>query len=592
MKLQEVLALPPTTEQEAFYNALTDSDQNIALIAMAGSGKTTTLQVAAHRMKQVGILPDRTLALAFNKKNAADLVERMPDTVTCKTFHSLGLGALTRLVGARKTIDKGKVTRIVSTFTKEYGLGDEYNSIRTLVDKLRGQGYVPLYCKYIDRVTKSFKSTYESAEQEVEMIMQLGDTEFVEHNSEEVAVAVIRCLDRCWSEVWQTGGKIDFEDMTVSSVIFGAPFEKHALIFADEVQDFDSIQHTILARSLDYNGRLIAVGDPRQAIYGWRGAMLDSVDKLVKKFKMQTLPLSINWRCGSDIIKKAQSLVPELRPRPDAWLGKVYNIIDWETKDLPENITVICRNNAPLMKLGFQLVKAGRGFEYAGRDFSRDLLSVVKKVAGKSKPEVIKIAEFMHLLELWEQREIEKAELKKMTSYAEAVSDRASCVRIVADNIISEFGTDVTAGKFEEAIAQIFESSGSIYLSTIHRIKGMEMDHVIILNPHLIPNKWVVKEEDEEMIQQEWNLKYVAETRAKFLLGYMNFGENLLGLDQLQTVLGTETEPLPCKGWRDDGRPIDVSPEDWRLHWKENLDDYENDAYAHKINELFTGDNC
>jgi len=60
----------------------------------------------------------------------------------------------------------------------------------------------------------------------------------------------------------------------------------------------------------------------------------------------------------------------------------------------------------------------------------------------------------------------------------------------------------------------IINSKSGPILSTIHKTKGLEFDHVYLLRPDLLPAPWV-DEDDEESMQQEKNLEYVAVTRAK-----------------------------------------------------------------------------
>ena len=56
-------------------------------------------------------------------------------------------------------------------------------------------------------------------------------------------------------------------------------------------------------------------------------------------------------------------------------------------------------------------------------------------------------------------------------------------------------------------------------LCTIHKSKGLEADVVYILNEYLIPSKFA---KSPEQIKQEQNLKYVARTRAKEELYFLN----------------------------------------------------------------------
>ena len=58
--------------------------------------------------------------------------------------------------------------------------------------------------------------------------------------------------------------------------------------------------------------------------------------------------------------------------------------------------------------------------------------------------------------------------------------------------------------------------TGPIF-STIHKAKGLEADHVYFLRPDLVPAWWI---KEPAALQQEYNLRYVAITRAKQSLTY------------------------------------------------------------------------
>jgi superfamily I DNA/RNA helicase len=69
----------------------------------------------------------------------------------------------------------------------------------------------------------------------------------------------------------------------------------------------------------------------------------------------------------------------------------------------------------------------------------------------------------------------------------------------------------------------------SITLSTIHKCKGLEADNVVIVIPNKLPLVW--KNQLDWQFEQEMNLKYVAITRAKKKLYFVNLDE-----DQLKKV--------------------------------------------------------
>ena len=115
--------------------------------------------------------------------------------------------------------------------------------------------------------------------------------------------------------------------------------------------------------------------------------------------------------------------------------------------------------------------------------------------------------EFQTLIKQWQAAELEKGHKSRHA----AINDRADCLLIFAT-----FGKDKDEAK---AYAQhLFAQSGPVSLMTGHKSKGLEFDNVFFLDPHLIPSKFARKMAeagDSSQMDQELNLKYVIETRAK-----------------------------------------------------------------------------
>jgi superfamily I DNA/RNA helicase len=79
---------------------------------------------------------------------------------------------------------------------------------------------------------------------------------------------------------------------------------------------------------------------------------------------------------------------------------------------------------------------------------------------------------------------------------------------------VGEISDRLTILALKTELAQLFEDQdrGVLTLSTIHKAKGREWPTVAILQPELMPSGWATKDWEQ---QQETNLKYVAITRAR-----------------------------------------------------------------------------
>lgn len=122
-------------------------------------------------------------------------------------------------------------------------------------------------------------------------------------------------------------------------------------------------------------------------------------------------------------------------------------------------------------------------------------------------------------LDDYEAREVDRAMAKDQSTKAESVRDRVDCIRIIIGALAER---ERTVPKLVEAIQSLFtdKANGTITLCTVHKAKGMEWQRVYILDHNkLMPSKWAKRPWQKE---QEKNLMYVAYTRAKFELAFID----------------------------------------------------------------------
>lgn len=116
---------------------------------------------------------------------------------------------------------------------------------------------------------------------------------------------------------------------------------RHRVVLLDEYQDTSVVQTRLLAR-LFAGGSVMAVGDPHQSIYGWRGASAANLDGFERDFgdgrPVGRFSLSTSWRNGTSILDAANALaaplaagsrvaVERLRPSPTASGFPVESVI-------------------------------------------------------------------------------------------------------------------------------------------------------------------------------------------------------------------------------------------------------------------------
>jgi DNA helicase-2/ATP-dependent DNA helicase PcrA len=96
--------------------------------------------------------------------------------------------------------------------------------------------------------------------------------------------------------------------------------EQHRVVLLDEYQDTSVVQ-TWLLSELFADLPVMAVGDPNQSIYGWRGASAANLDGFARQFGADPggrFALTTSWRNGHDILAVANAIVEPFRNTPGA----------------------------------------------------------------------------------------------------------------------------------------------------------------------------------------------------------------------------------------------------------------------------------
>jgi hypothetical protein len=271
------------------------------------------------------------------------------------------------------------------------------------------------------------------------------------------------------------------------------------------------------------------------SIYGFRGAHSHSMEQ-IRKLRTQWLdrPLTLTFRCPKAIVARQQGHAPGYRAWPTNADGRVASWPDavqrqradlndrfsWNWGDVEAqrphpaaSLAVLCRNNAPLFSLAFKLLRQGIAITMLGRDLGKGLKALVSKLSKDDTP----ITKFMHKLVDWLVTECELARLNQKEAQAESAQDRHDCLVAIADGAQSKSSEDL-----KRAIDKVFERErGLVTLASVHKSKGLEWDCVLHLDPWRVPSKMALRSAakgDGRPLEQEWNLKYVCETRTKHTL--------------------------------------------------------------------------
>lgn len=489
----------PSKYQQAFLKWIKNGKGNASLIAVAGAGKTTTLHAATFAM------PAGTdaYAVVFNKKNADELKAKFPKHVVCGTFHSIWMRSCRANLGNNVKVDDNKTREIIlRVLPSELAPGSTSRHVltpaarpygtlvRALVGHAKNAG--------VGLILRDVAATWG----------ELIDHYDMQIDEKTVRVPVlIDYAQRVLALSNSTLNMIDFDDMLYLPLINKWGIEPRDFVFVDEAQDSNAVQRALVARMVRTGGRIIFVGDPHQAIYGFRGATSNAMDVIQEQFKTTALPLTVSYRCPKAVVKYAQRYVKHIEAHSDAPEGSV---ISKHNGLLPRSMltpdtAIVCRTTAPLVTLAFQLIGKRIACKILGRDIGTRLRELVERMYANN------LEELTTRIESWRMREVIRAEEKENEALAQSINDQADS--IVA--MCSSMQGGASVADLIHEINRMFTNDptmSSVTLCTVHKAKGLEWPRVIEIRPDLIPLPWVKK---PWQIEQEINIAYVAATRAK-----------------------------------------------------------------------------
>jgi DNA helicase-2/ATP-dependent DNA helicase PcrA len=464
-------------KQQTIFKFIETNNKSLIIEAVAGSGKTATIVEGYNRVKGSAIF------LAFNKAIATELKNR---GLNARTFHSLCFSPVTR-AKANSDIDTNKTRRLVHSNLS--GIQEEtYGTFIARLVSLAKQAGIGCVIPDTDEAWNELIDHHE-----LDLDNENGDLP----TGIELArkILLLSCHVR----------ELDYDDLLYLAVKDGLPLPKFDVVFVDEAQDTNAIQRAILRKIIKPGGRLIAVGDPAQAIYGFRGADSDSLNLIAEEFKCERLPLSISYRCSQKVVKFAQHWVKMIESSPLAKEGTVSNLGgDWSPKDFHAGELVVCRTTAPLIELAYRMLSLRLPVQVLGKEIGKGLINLINKMNAKG------IDKLEEKLAQYVERECEKFIAKMQEGRAEALKDKVAAIFCLIHGLKE---TNRTIPALIEVIDHLFaDDANAVKLSTIHKAKGLEADCVYWLNSSQCPCKWATQ---GWQIQQELNLCYVAATRAK-----------------------------------------------------------------------------
>jgi superfamily I DNA/RNA helicase len=533
------LTFQPSPYQADFFSELAHGRSDILLSAVAGSGKTKSIEEGINRLPGINSL--RVLCTAFNKHIETELKSRqaqglIPRNVVVSTIHGLGYKVLADHFPALSRgswVEGRKYARLSELLWSDIDFSE-----LGFVDAEETGRQKLMAIEATTELARLAMLTLTDPE-DIEAIEGLAARFQVEVPSHAevgplvlVSVATLLRWGREGAPQMDRHGltyhpkeRISFEDMVYLPVVLGLRIPQYDLCLIDECQDFNRAQQELLLRTKASNGRTVWVGDRRQSIYAFTGADAQSFNRIAELTGAKEMPLSICYRCSKSVVRLAKQLVPKIESAPSAPEGSVTYCTEEELQNeiirhRTSEFLVVCRCTAPLITLAFKLITRGVPAQVKGRDIGKSLISLLDELATSKGfsmatwPESLLVFKGVKLEALGRRRNPEML--------MAAFLDRLDSLEAVYEGLRLRQGR-VSVEAIREYLYSLFSDQASaITLSTIHKAKGLEAQRVGILRPVLLPHP---KAELDEDLEQERNLAYVAITRAKehlYIAGYLN----------------------------------------------------------------------
>ncbi|WP_033401430.1 AAA family ATPase, partial [Actinokineospora enzanensis] len=472
---------PPTPQQQAIIDACLDG-RDVAVRALAGTGKTSTMRMVAARM------PDKKITyVAFNRAIADEAQAAFGPNVTADTFHAFARKALRS--NPRYQAKLGKIDKN-DGFPEEIAavLGhDRYDGVR-----YGPQGTEEIEVTSLVRLAQgTVKRFRESADAEIGF-RHVGESAAADTTG--LSTLVLDYARRIWADKTDPDGQLRFVHDDYRKIwALGNPTIPGDVIIFDEVQDVNELQARLVQAQ---SAQTIVVGDSYQSIYGFTGAK----DFLRNWPADVTLPLTQSWRFGPNVAEVGNQFLGLLRAR----LTLEGNPgLDTRLEQVPDPDAVLCRTNAAAVAAVIDAMDDGKRVALVGGgDAIKDIAKAAQDLMrGRSTkhPDLAMFGTWGDVREYVNQHE-EAQSLKMLVRLVD--QHRPEGLIQMAQDLIDEDETDP-------------DLKADLVVSTAHKAKGREWNAVRIADDFRGPTE--DPETGEEILPQpeELRLAYVTVTRAQ-----------------------------------------------------------------------------
>ena len=542
--------------------------KSIIISAVAGGSKTTTLLMASKMLSSLNPGWDSTqrpltYAITFSKTLANELVDRVDKNVRASTIHSLGNGLLNdwcyengvkwKYKREDNGTDKGKY-RPLKADEEKYkkitwdALEKEYGgkiSDGTITGEDRGDFFVSL--RNINDIIEMVMLNY----------VGIDDYDAIQHhvrkfkllcNENDIRTAMW-CIQAGVAQ-FKNHGIRSFTEMVWMPLHLGLlPKITPKYIIWDEVQDASKAYMMLINLFHSIDTQIIMCGDETQSIYTFAYVPTDSYHVVKGFFEAKEIVMDWSFRCPATHTKLITmlGLKDNFNHTPWAIEGSIETIpfrrflLKMGPGDLVLsrfNTSAECHHKLP--HVAIEALKLGKRVSYHKWNIKQFLMPMVQRLMNFKKIE-------MHNIEKYARAWLKyatKTELgnlfpskKKLTMYQDMFD-----TFILYFAHYSANSNNLSLNKFLDYIEEMHsDKHNAIKFSSIHAAKGLEAQNVFILDSQLIPQAMLSEDSTYDEIRCELHLAYVAFTRSKENLYFVDtpIPQHMPNMEQLKLMAST-----------------------------------------------------
>ncbi|MDX6450517.1 MAG: ATP-dependent helicase UvrD/PcrA [Gaiellaceae bacterium] len=393
--------------------AVLTTEGPLLVIAGAGSGKTRVLtHRVAHLLAAHGVKPNEILAITFTNKAAAEMKERV----------ERNLGPIARAIW-------------IMTFHSACG-----RMLRSEAERLGYRSNFTIYDQ-ADQV-RLVKASLEELERDPKRFVPRGIHSQISNaknqliGPDEYASRVASFYDQTVADVYSlyqrrlfASNAVDFDDMLMLTVDVLQRFPEarakwskaFRYVMVDEYQDTNHAQYVLLQLLTDVSKNIMAVGDPDQSVYGFRGADIRNILDFEKDFpSTKVIPLEQNYRSTNTILQAANTVISHNRERKEKnlWsdLGEGEPVRVVETEDEHSEARFVAVEIAARIEEGYS---------------AREIAVVYRTNAQSRVLEDVLVRQGIAYQVIGGPRFYERAEIKDLIAYLQVIDNPADAVSLM-----------------------------------------------------------------------------------------------------------------------------------------------------------------